>query len=277
MDSPPHALRPDPHLSKVVVITGASSGIGYELAKLFAQDGYHLVLIARRSEPLLKAAASLTQRYGATIIPVVKDLSQPEAAQEIVAELKRLNLHVHALVNNAGFGLHGSFASTDLTTELGMIQVHVTTLTCLTKLLLPDLIHARGKILNVASASAFQPTPLMAVYAATKAYVLSFSEALVNEVRERGVSVTALCPGPTPTEFQQRAGMGLSRLTKGNLMPAETIARMGYRGLMRNKAVVIPGWRTRGCLFALRVLPRSVALRLARRIQESRTPVATGR
>ena len=261
----------------VVVITGASSGIGYELAKLFARDGYHVVLIARQVDALHHAARTLTRISGATVTTLATDLSRRDAPEEIVTELKRQHLQVHALVNNAGFGLHGSFVKTDLTTELAMIQVHVATLTHLTKLLLPDLVQTHGKILNVASIAAFQPTPLMAVYAATKAYVLSFSEALANDVREWGVSVTALCPGPTPTGFQQRAGMGLSRLTQGTLMSAQTIAWMGYRGLMRNQAVVVPGWKNQLCVWGLRLVPRNFMVRLARTVQESRRPVTTSR
>ncbi|MDP3723131.1 MAG: SDR family oxidoreductase [Candidatus Omnitrophota bacterium] len=261
----------------VVVITGASSGIGYELSKLFARDGFHVVLIARSADALHNAARTLTQVSRATVTTLAVDLSRRDAPEEIVTELKRQHLQVHALVNNAGFGLHGSFMKTDLTTELAMIQVHVAALTHLTKLLLPDLAQTHGKILNVASIAAFQPTPLMAVYAATKAYVLSFSEALANEVRELGVSVTALCPGPTPTGFQQRAGMGLSRLTQGNLMRAETIAWLGYRGLMRKQAVVVPGWKNQLGVWTLRLLPRKLGVRLARTVQESRRSVTTNR
>ncbi|MBI3021739.1 MAG: SDR family oxidoreductase [Candidatus Omnitrophica bacterium] len=270
-------LQPKTAPSPVAVITGASSGIGYELSKLFARDGSHVVLIARSADALRNAARTLTQISGATVTTLAADLSRRDAPEEIVTELKRQHLQVHALVNNAGFGLHGSFMKTDLTTELAMIQVHVATLTHLTKLLLPDLVQTHGKILNVASIAAFQPTPLMAVYAATKAYVLSFSEALANEVRELGVSVTALCPGPTPTGFQQRAGMGLSRLTQGNLMRAETIAWLGYRGLMRKQAVVVPGWKNHLSVWTLRLLPRNLGVRLARTVQESRRAVTTSR
>ena len=255
----------------VALITGASSGIGYELAKLFVQDGYHVVLVARRTEALQHAAQRLKKTSAAAVTVLSRDLSQPKAPEEIVAELKRQNLCVSVLVNNAGFGLHGPFTRTDLATELEMIQVHITALTHLTKLLLPGFMQRGcGKILNVASAAAFLPGPLMAVYSATKAYVLLFSEALANELRGSGVSVTALCPGPTLTGFQERAGIGLARLMRGNLMSAAAVAQIGYHGLMRNKTVVIPGWSTRLGALALRLLPRNTAAQVARMIQESR-------
>jgi short-subunit dehydrogenase len=263
--------------AKVALITGASSGIGYELAKLFLNDGYCVVLVARRLEALQKAAQTLASTSTRTVTTLAADLSQPSAPEEIVAELHRRNLRIQVLVNDAGFGLYGHFANTDLATELKMIQVHVTALTHLTKLLLPDLIKSEGgKILNVASLAAFQPGPLSAVYAASKAYVLSFSEALANELRGRGVSVTTLCPGPTPTAFQQRAGVGLARLSRGNLMSAEAVARIGYRGLMRGKHVVIPGWTNRGWVLMTRILPRHLVVQLAQKVQESRQFVEGG-
>lgn len=254
-----------------MLITGASRGIGYELAKLFARDGYHLVLVSRSQEALLYAAGILKETYEVPVTVIVNDLSQPLAATEVAAELRARELSIDALVNNAGFGMFGLFIDGDLTTELEMMQLNMVSLTHLTKLLLPPMLQRkRGKILNVASTAAFQPGPLMAVYYATKAYVLSLSEALANELRGTGVTVTALCPGPTPTGFQERSKMQTSRLMTGNLLDAETVARAGYRGLMRGKTVVIPGVRNRLLAFAVRLLPRHVVTRLVRLIQASR-------
>ena len=258
---------------KTALITGASSGIGYELARLFAADAYDLVLIARGKEALLYAAGTLRETYGVSVIVQPTDLSQPTAPQEVVSALQRQDIHIDALVNNAGFGLCGSFTQTDVTTELEMIQVHIVTLTHLTKLLLPDLLKSRaGKILNVASLAAFQPGPLMAVYYATKAYVLSFSEALANELRETGVVVTALCPGPTRTAFHQRAGLASSRLFTGKAMDAIAVARIGYRGLLRRQTVVIPGLQNRLLAFAVKLTPRDIVTQVVRKIQEGREP-----
>ena len=257
-----------------VLITGASSGIGYELAKLFARDGYYLVLVSRGQEALLYAAGTLKETYEVPVTVIVKDLSQPMAATEVAAELRARELSIDVLVNNAGFGMFGVFAEGNLTSELEMMQLNMVSLTHLTKLLLPTMLQRkRGKILNVASTAAFQPGPLMAVYYATKAYVLSLSEALADELRGTGVTVTALCPGPTPTGFQKRSKMETSRLMTGNLLDAETVARAGYRGLMRGKTVVIPGVRNRLLAFAVRLLPRNVVTRLVRLIQASREPI----
>lgn len=261
-------------MTQTVLITGASSGIGLELAKLFARDGYQLVLVARSRDALLYVAGMLKETYGvsATVIPT--DLSNASAPAQLVAELRQRQMSIAILVNNAGFGTYGPFATTNLAAELEMMQVNMVSLTHLTKLLLPDMLrNGRGKILNVASTAAFQPGPLMAVYYASKAYVLSFSEALANEVRGSGVSVTALCPGPTPTGFQQRSGMQSSRLLRGNLTGVERVAQEGYRGLMRGATVVIPGLRNRLLALVVRLLPRTLVTRIVRRIQESREPI----
>src|SRR5919201_510439 len=197
------------HRQKTALITGASSGIGYELTQLFARDGYDLVLLARSQARLAQVADDLQHRYGVAVRVLAYDLAQPTAPTQIVAQLQQEDLAIEALVNNAGFATYGPFVATDLATELEMIQVNVVALTQLTKLLLPGMLQRRsGRILNVASTAAFQPGPLTAVYSATKAYVLSFSEALANEVRGSGVRVTALCPGPTRSGFQRRAPTG---------------------------------------------------------------------
>lgn len=261
----------------VVVITGASSGIGYELAKLFARDGYQLVLIASNAARLAEAARTLQQTTAMPILTLVQDLSRPNAPEDIVTAIHQQQLKPTVLVNNAGVGVAGSFTHTDLALELAMIHVNVVALTHLTKLFLPDVIKSgQGKILNVASTGAFVPGPLMPVYFATKAYVLSFSQALAHDLRATGVSVTTLCPGPTRTDFYRRAGTGPPRLARGHMMTAQAVALAGYRGLMRRKTVVIPGWRHRLGVLALRALPQDAATRLMRALQQHREPCLSG-
>ena len=254
----------------IALITGASSGIGYELAKLFAQDGCDLVLVARDTEALNRIAEQLTASAAIAVTVIATDLARPDAAAELIEELTHRQIEVEILVNNAGFGAFGFFAKTDLRLELDMMQVNMVALTQLTKRLLPGMVkRRRGRILNVASTAAFQPGPLMAVYYATKAYVLSFSEALANELRASGVTVTALCPGLTRSRFQQRAGIERSRLIQsGLMMEAGTVARLGYQGLMRGKTVVIPGMRNRLLVLAIRLVPRNVVTWIVRRVQE---------
>ena len=195
------------------LITGASSGIGLELANLFARDGNDLVLVARSEGKLRQIASRLEGEFGIATRVLAADLAKPHAAQELVMTLNVHKVTIDALVNNAGFGLAGPFVATDLDKELEMIQVNIVALTELTKLLLPGMVTRRsGRILNLASTAAFQPGPLMAVYYATKAYVLSFSEAIADELRDSGVTVTALCPGPTDTGFAAVASLESSRL-----------------------------------------------------------------
>lgn len=253
------------------LVTGASSGIGLDLARELAKNGHDVVLVARTASRLQGVAAEL-QKSGVTAQVIAADLSRPSEAEEIVSELKRRNLEIDVLVNNAGYGLTGPFAENDLQRELGMIQVNVVALTHLTKLLLrPMVARRRGRILNVASTAAFQPGPLMAVYYATKAYVLSFSEALADELRNSGVTVTTLCPGPTRTRFAEIAKMTESRLfTMMRPMSSEDVARAGYRGMMSGKRLVIPGAKNKLLVQSLRVSPRRTVTALVRRFQESR-------
>lgn len=256
---------------RTALITGASSGIGYELAKFFARDGYDLVLVARQVEPLQRVARELTEGRAISVRVIAKDLALPTAARELVAQLQTERVRITVLVNNAGIGTYGPFAQADLAMEEAMMQVNMVTLTQLTRLLLPDLLQAdAGYILNVASTAAFQPGPLMAIYYATKAYVLSFSEALANELRGTAVSVTALCPGPTRTAFQQRAHMTQSRLASGRIMDAATVARIGYRGLFQRKTIVIPGLGNALLTLAVRAVPRGLVTRTVRRLNEQR-------
>jgi len=255
--------------AKTALITGASGGIGYEFAKLFAQDEYNLVLIARSQEKLAHVAEDLQNKFGILVKVILKDLAVPTAPEEIFTELQNEGITIHVLVNNAGFATYGFFADTDLNAELQMMQVNMVVLTHLTKLFLREMVKQQeGKILNVASTAAFQPGPLMAVYYATKSYVLSFSEAIANELEGTGVTVTALCPGPTATEFQKRADMEQSRLVSGKIMDVETVARIGYSGLMNNQTVVIPGFKNQLLAQSVRFLPRNFVTQIVRDLQD---------
>jgi short-subunit dehydrogenase len=254
------------------LVTGASSGIGLELATLLARDHNDLVFVARNRDRLEAIARGMKEEFGVTVTILPTDLARSDAPQEIARALAEQKLTIDTLVNNAGFGVYGPFSTTPLDKELEMIQVNITALTHLTKLLLPGMLERRrGRILNVASTAAFQPGPLMAVYYATKAYVLSFTEALANETAGTGVTVTALCPGPTITEFQKAAGLEETRLFKSPMvMDAPTVARAGYEGMLRGKRVVIPGFFNLALVEARRVTPRRVVTAIARKIQESK-------
>lgn len=255
-------------MSQTALITGASSGIGLELARLCAADGYALVLVARDQQALERVAAELRSAHGATVIVLPMDLSAAGAGDALVEELLHRNLSIDILVNNAGFALYGPFATTAWQTELQMLRVNIEALTALTKGLLPAMVQRRsGKILNVASTAAFQPGPLMAVYYATKAYVLSFSEALHEELRGTGVTITALCPGMTRSHFQARAGLERSRLLQFGMMEAAAVARAGYRGLMRDQALVIPGFKHAFLAFLVRLTPRAWVRRIVHGLQ----------
>jgi short-subunit dehydrogenase len=257
--------------NKTALITGATSGIGYELAKLFARDGFQLVLVARDGETLERAANKLTADHGVSVKVIAKDLSLAGSAQDVFAEVQRDGMNIDVLVNNAGFGLLGRFAQTDLQRELAMMQLHMVSLTHLIKLCLKGMLQRReGKILNVASTSAFQPGPLMAVYYASKAYVLSLSEALADEVRGSGVTVSVLCPGPTRTAFLQRAGIRRSEMFDRISMDAATVAASGYQGLVRGQTLIIPGLINKVFALAVRVAPRAWVSSTIRRIQEKR-------
>lgn len=253
------------------LITGATGGIGRELAKIFAANGHDLFLVARDAAGLASLARELA---GVQTAWMAADLTSPSAPGEIFRETGRLALEIDTLVNNAGFGAYGPFSETDPAAEMAMIQVNVSALTHLTKLYLKEMLkNGSGKILNVASTAAFQPGPLMAVYYATKAYVLSFSEAVANEVKGTGVSVTVLCPGPTDTGFHKRAGTGKSKLVSGkflNVMDARSVAEAGYRGLMKGKTVVIPGLKNKLMAESVRFAPRNMVTGIARMIQENR-------
>jgi short-subunit dehydrogenase len=254
------------------LITGASSGIGEDLATLFARDGHDLVLTARSETKLHATAAKLEKEFGIKATVIVADLARAEAPQEIADALKAKGIEIDALVNNAGFGVVGPFVETDLEAELGIIQVNVVALTHLTKLLLPGMVaRKRGRILNIASTAAFQPGPLMAVYYATKAYVLSFSQAIADELRDTGVTVTALCPGPTATGFAAAADMGNTRLfTLMRPMSSATVAKIGYRAMKHGRRVVTAGIVNKVMGQAVRITPRRLLTTIVRKLQESK-------
>lgn len=253
---------------KTALITGASSGIGTEFTRLLARDGYDLVIVARSESKLRELARELESQHGISARVVVRDLALPNAAQDVFEAAGAVDV----LINNAGYGLAGPFAATDLRKELEMIQVNIVALTHLTKLFLQPMVARRsGRILNVSSTAAFQPGPLMAVYYATKAYVLSFSEAIADELRDSGVTVTALCPGPTASGFASVAGMESSRLfniTKP--MDSAAVARFGYEAMKRGKRVAIPGVRNKLLTQSLRVTPRRMVTTIVRKLQEAR-------
>jgi short-subunit dehydrogenase len=256
-------------VSKTALITGASGGIGYELALLFARDGFDCIVVARSHDKLNALASRMESEFRVKTLVLSKDLSKPAAVDEIHEEVSAASMQVDVLVNNAGFPVYGLFSETDLQIELEMLQVNVIALTALTKLFLKGMVERRyGRILNLASTAAFEPGPLMAVYYASKAYVLSFSEALANELRGTGITVTTLAPGPTRTGFQKRGQLEDSRLVQGEIADAQSVALAGYRGLMAGKTLVIPGFTNKLIPLIVRVSPRGMITRVVRRMQE---------
>ncbi len=255
---------------RVTLITGASAGIGTELARLFASKGHRVALAARRADRLTTLADDITASGGAAPIVIVCDLEQPDACDKIAAALAAERVEVEFVVNNAGFGLFGHAVRLDRAEQLGMLAVNVRALTDLSLRFSDDLIRHRGGILNVASIASFLPGPGMAVYYASKAYVLSFSEALRRELAPYGVRVTALCPGTVPSEFQARAGFlpGVDSAIL-NVSPAD-VALAGYRGLMANKRAVLPGVGVKMVPFLLRFFPRGFVLAAVGRYQMRR-------
>ncbi|MEE1657919.1 SDR family oxidoreductase [Microvirga sp. CF3062] len=250
------------------VVTGASSGIGTELARVFAARGYALVLTARRHERLEALADEIRRTHGVPVEVIALDLGDREAPQDLVEMLRERGIAVHTLVNNAGFGLRGTFASLPHEQQLAMIDLNVTALTSLSRLMLPGMIERRrGGILNVASIAAFQAGPYMAVYYATKAFVLSLSEALHDEAKPHGVTVTALCPGPTESEFSDTAGLKDSRPFNAGVMTSGEVARVGVEGYEAGRAIVIPGAKNRAGAIGAKFMPRFVSRRIAGLLQ----------
>jgi short-subunit dehydrogenase len=252
--------------TKTALITGATSGIGYELAKIFSRNGFNLVIVARDQKALDKVKSEFSSQFHNQLFCIAADLSLPESPKQIFEKVHKEEIAVDVLVNNAGFGIHGDFATVDLEKHLSLIQVNISALTALTRLFLPEmLLRKQGKILNTASTAAFLPGPHMAVYYATKAYVLSFSEGLASELKGTGVTVTALCPGLTKTKFPEISGVGKSKLLKLiKPMNAEVVAQAGFDGLMKGKTIVIPGLKHVLMTYGARFAPRGLVTRVSK-------------
>ena len=252
---------------RVTLITGASAGIGTELARIFASKGHRLALVARRADRLTALAAEIAATGGTAPIVIPCDLEQPGAGDQIAAALAGAAVEVEFVVNNAGFGLFGNAIELDRAEQLGIIAVNVSMLTDLSLRFSDHLIRNRGGILNVGSIAGFLPGPGMAVYYASKAYVLSFTEALRGELGPRGVRVTVLCPGPVPSEFQNRAGFEPGFDSAVLNVSAADVARQAYRGLMANKRAVLPGFGVKAVPLLLRLFPRGFILWAVARFQ----------
>jgi short-subunit dehydrogenase len=256
-------------MSKWVLITGASQGIGYEFARLFAEQGYDVILVARDKARLEQVAGELRAQFGQKVRALAKDLGDSAAAQEIFDELQREQIFISILVNNAGFGFQGSFAELDLQGHRYLLHVNITALMELTHLFLgPMLARREGRILNVASTAAFQPGPFMSLYYASKAFVHSFSCALSEELKGTGVTVTALCPGLTKSQFHSRAGLKRPNNTL-LMMGADKVARIGYHALMRGKPVVVAGWFNKAAVCVAKALPGTMTGKVIAAVNKS--------
>lgn len=270
---PVRALNSTDGARAAALVTGATGGFGRELAELFAADGHELILVARGADRLRALAAELETRHAVRAHPLPVDVAHPEAADRIVLGVDGLGLVVDHLVNNAGVGVYGPFLQTDDAAEREMIQVNVAALTALAKRFVSVMAsRGAGRILNVASTAAFQPGPGMAVYYATKAYVLSFSVALSVELEGTGVTSTALCPGPSRTGFVERAGLERSRLFDADWFwsDARAVARAGYEGMLRGQRIVVPGPLQKVHRLAVRLVPRGLAARVVRKVNAPR-------
>lgn len=250
------------------LITGASEGLGREFAKFFARDGYSLVLVARNKTRLEAIAAELSAAHPVDVRILSKDLSSPTAAVELKTVLDEQKIPIEILVNNAGFGVHGLFHQMDWKATEDMLNLNMITLTHLTRLFLPGMLQrGQGKILNVASTAAFQPGPFMACYFASKAYVLSFTQALAEELSGTGVTVTAFCPGPTRTQFQKRSDTEDIRENAFSMEAAPTV-EAAYRGLMKGKRLVIPGFTNKLLAILVRLAPQKLVVKVTRFLEE---------
>ena len=260
-------------MAKTVLITGASGGFGAQFAKLFAKDGCNLVLTARSTDKLNEIKRNLEGEYGVDVTVVTKDLSHPSAADEIFAFTQNNGIDIDVLVNNAGFGILGRFAATDIAQQQEMINLNVLSLTKLCRLYLPYMIEQKyGRILNVASIASFAPGPLMATYYASKAYVLSFSDALATELKGTGVMVTALCPGPVNTGFADRAGFKNNVMFSGKADgKVKQVSEYGYNAMNRGKTIALPDMLCKLGAFGVRLAPRAVAKQFIYKMQSSRT------
>ncbi len=256
-------------MNKTALITGASGGLGKDFAEIFAREGYQLILVARSQEKLQSITQELEDKYKVKVLYLVQDLSEENSANKIYQEIKADNIKLDVLINNAGFGKFGAFIDEDVATLGEMINLNVRTLTELTALVLPEMLERNsGKILNVASTAALQSLPNFGAYAATKAYVLSFTEALHYELRKTNISVTALCPGPTHTGFAKRANAESMLLFK-NGMQSTKVAQLGYNALMKNKMTVIAGLQNKFLAYLARFIPsRRLLLKISGKISQ---------
>ncbi len=254
------------------LITGASSGIGYELAYQYAKNGHDLILTARSTDKLVRLKSELKKLYKIQVEVLTCDLALKNSAQKLYAEIKQRGLKINGLVNNAGFGDLAEFEKADLNKSLEMIQLNITTLTELTHLFLKELIsNAPSRILNVASIASFLPGPLMAVYYATKAYVLSFSDAIHTELENKNVTVTALCPGPTISGFQEKANYSNNTyIEKVKFPTSKEVAEYGYKKTMQGQAIAIHGLANKIMIFTTRFLPRSSLSKIVYSLQKKR-------
>ncbi|HUC83366.1 MAG TPA: SDR family oxidoreductase [Flavisolibacter sp.] len=257
--------------NRYALITGATSGIGYELAKLFAADGYNLILVSRTEEDLKQRSAEFSQQYGVQTIYIAKDLFQPNAAFELYDEVKAKGLLVDVLVNDAGQGQYGLFAEADIQRLLDIIQLNVSSLTVITHLFLKDMVaRNEGKILQLASIASQLPGPWQAVYHGTKAYVLSFTEALISELKDSAVTVTALQPGATDTDFFNKADMQESKILDSKLSDPAKVAKDGYEALMSGDDKVISGMKNKVMVGMSNVMPESMVAEQMNKMQEPR-------
>lgn len=241
------------YMNKTVLITGASSGIGFELARIFSRNNYTVIMTARDPKKLSRSVKAVDAETGGKIISIAMDLSKKGSAEKLYRFISRKKLRIDILINNAGFGMTGPFLDTDIRKDLAMIELNITSLTVLSKLFARTMKErGGGTILNVASMGSYMPGPFIAEYYATKAYVLSFTEALSYELKGSGVFVSVLCPGATRTEFAERAG----KINAKNAMSAEKVARIAYNKLLKKKRVIVPGIKNRIGVIALRLFPR---------------------
>jgi len=261
-------------MRETALVTGASAGIGWELARLFARHRHDVVLVARREERLTRIADELENEFGVTAHVIAADLAATDGARRLYEAVRERGIEIEYLINNAGFGTFGPFVETEVEETMDLVRLNIGALTELSALFLPPMVRRHsGRVLNVASAAAFQPGPLMATYYASKAYVLHLSEALNEELEGTGVSVTALCPGPVRTEFQEVAGMETSGLVLNKrLISVERVAEEGYEAMMRGKAMVVPGLATKLLAFGVRFAPRRFVAKFVRRLQADRAP-----
>ncbi len=259
--------------STYTLITGASSGIGYELARVFAKNHHSLILTARSLDKMNVLKKELEEKYAVSVEVIAEDLSLPGSAQKLFDQIKVKNLEVDILVNNAGFGDHGPFLKAKAQKISEMIHLNITSLTELTKLFLPSMVRNKfGKIMNVASTASFQPGPMMTVYYATKAYVLFFSEGLCEELKGTGITVTALCPGPTISGFQEAAQVkNIALLNNLTLPTSQKVADYGYRAMQDGSAVAVHGLMNRVMSSTVGLFPRAMVRKLVLKLQQSKS------